>query len=500
MFSASGTDRGQSELIGVVLLFGLVVVTALSVLVIGGIAVNDVTDEVDIERALTEMRQADSRMGRGAFGQQGGQVVVFGQSDSTAEVQSGSSLAVTVNDRPDCRVDISMGSIVKQVESGGTVAYEGGGVWREGEGGEVTMVSPPDLQYKNGSVTFPMVSMANATTGQVNSLEVKKNATASRKRNKEIRETFRQEACNPPQNMTLTVSSDYYQGWGEYMEARIASNVTYNDENRTVTTTLDRVGGTWGASNSSVQVNRDFTASVRVLGSELSGSGYDWGGRGWYIFHAPVSMSVIVDGERTYPWLENPDADEEGIKYNINDPANPDEHEYTFSGEAGSNVTVEATSWFPSGYEWADKTVERNYRTYNQRRATGIAEYQGDDGERISIDSSDTDELNLVILRDGDALPSWGEAASYQRDMEDMLGSDRVGVNEDGEKVVELDDNQAVFVYELSTEVDDMDEARESGDPDFNDAVVLFQLEEADQAENNFFVHVTVSQVEVTEG
>lgn len=488
-----GADRGQSELIGIVLLFGLVVITATSVFVIGGIAINDVSQEVDLERALTEMRQADSRMSRVAFGQQGGQVVVFGESDSAAEVKRGSSLTVTMNGNASCRADITMGSIVKHVEDGGTVAYEGGGVWRETDGGGVTMVSPPDLQYRNGSVTFPMVSLANASTGQVNSLEVRENETASRERNREIRDAL--SACYPPKNMTITIQSDYYKGWGSYMESRIASNITYDHDDRTVTTTLDRLGGTWSADNSSVQVDRNFTASVEVLGTELSGVGYNYF-RGYYITHAPITMSVIVDGEPRSPWPASPtmSADDRAIQYNVNDPDNPEEYSYRFTGEGGTNITVEATSYFGSDYEWADNETERNGYTYDQVRP------RESNGERITIDSDDADEKNLLILRDGDTFPTWAEAASYQRDMEEMLGSDRIGENEDGEKIVELEENQAVFIYELSTEVDNYDEARGSGDPDFNDAVVLFELEQADQAEQNFYVHVTVSQVQVSEG
>lgn len=494
MSRLSNSDRGQSELIGIVLLFVLVIVTATSVFVIGGIAVNDVTEEVDLERALTEMRQADSRMSRVAFGQQGGQVVVFGESDSTAEVEKGSSLTVTLNDNSTCREEITMGSIVKQVDGGGTVGYEGGGVWRESDGG-VTMVSPPDLQYKNGSITFPMVSLANATGNQVTALEVRKNATASRQRNQEIRSTFRQDGCNPPKNMTLTVQSDYYEGWGQYIESRISENVTYDDENRTVTTTVNRIGGLWSTGNSSVQVDRNFTASVRVLGTELSGAGYTWP-EGYYISHAPISMSVIVDGEYRRPWPSNPSpaGAPDAIQYNVNDPDNPEEYVYRFSDEAGTNITVEATSYFAADYKWAENTTERGGRTYDQLRPTDS------NGQRITIDSSDDDEKNLVVLGDGDELPTWAEAASYQRDMEEMLGSERIGENENGTKTVKLDENQAVFVYELSTDVDDYDDARGPGDPDFNDAVVLFELEQAQEAEDNFFVHITVSQVQVTEG
>ena len=498
----SGADRGQSELIGIVLLFGLVIVTATSVFVIGGIAINDVSEEVDLERGLTEMRQADSRMSRVAFGQQGGQVVVFGESDSPAEVQKGSSLRITMNgNHSRCGADIPMGSIVKHVDGGGTIAYEGGGVWRESEGGGVTMVSPPDLQYKNGSVNFPMVSLANATTGQVNSLQITKNVSASQQRNEQLNSTFNDPDCKPPKNMTITVQSDYYEGWGEYMEKRIASNVTYDDGNRTASTTLDRIGETWAASESSVQVDRNFSATVRVLGTALSGSADSIYGP--YIFYDPITMSVNIDGDHHYPWPENPDPTVEpwAIRHDINDPDKPEQYEYQFTGKGGTNISVEATSYFGSDRRWAENITTYRNVTYNgeeypveylQRRSTDV------EGERISIDSSKEDEKNLVVLEDGDELPSFGEASVYQRSIEDMLGADRIGT-EDGEEIVVLDENQAVFVYELSEPNADPDNADGSGDPDYNDAVVLFELDRAEQAESNFFIHVSVSQVQVEE-
>ncbi|WP_435128638.1 DUF7289 family protein [Halobaculum sp. D14] len=480
-------DRGQSEVIGVVLLFGLVIATAATVTLLGGMAIQDATQEVTMEQAVLEMRQADSRMSRVAYGRQGGQVVIFGESDSPVRVRKGSSVTITVNDRATCRVEITMGSIVKTVEGSGKVAYEGGGVWRK-RNGDVSMVSPPALQYKNGTITFPMVSLANVSIGEVDSLKVTKNVSASRARTRQIRQTFAQPPCNPPRNLTLTVHSQFYKGWGKYLNERMSDDVTYDHANRSVTVSLVRMGGTWAAGDSQVQVDRNFTASVKVLGTELNGRIYD------YIQHTPITMSVIVDGDRVTPWA--PNAGESvpwAIRHNVNDPDAPEQYTYQFSGSAGANVTVAATSWYGEDYEEADNTTTRNGYTYRQLRPTDTS------GKWITVNSSQEGDGNLVILTDGEKLPTWAEAAGYQRNITEIIGQERL-YDENGSKHVQLSETQALFIYELSTENANPDDARGSGDPDYNDAVVLFELERADEAENNFFVHVTVSQVRINDG
>jgi hypothetical protein len=60
-----------------------------------------------------------------------------------------------------------------------------------------------------------------------------------------------------------------------------------------------------------------------------------------------------------------------------------------------------------------------------------------------------------------------------------------------------LEDNQAIFLYELSDPDATPEAASGSGDPDYNDAVVLFELERAQSAGTDFHVHITASQVRV---
>jgi hypothetical protein len=479
--------RGQSEVLGVVLLIGLVLTTAAISVYIGSLALGDVALEVDGENAVQSMRQADSRLSRVAYKEESGQVVLFGGADESVSVHNDSRFVVTMNDDPACRVNVTMGSIVRELEGEQTVAYEGGGVWRTtGDGTE--MVSPPDLQYSDGTVNFPMVSLAGGVEGKTNRLTATKDVAASRQLAESIREDLSKPACAQPQNMTVTVEdSRYYRAWGEFFETRVGGTVTYDDANRRVSTHLAGLGEVWQSSSSNVTIQRNFSARVDVLATELSGSYYN------RIYYAPINFSVRIDDDRVEPWPPNPDATaDEIIRKDLNDPDKPERWTYSFDGEAGSTVSVEATSWYADDNEYADNlTIERNGYTYYQVRPRDTDDGRPDNGERISIDST-TDDPNLVVLGDGDEVPSFEEASPYQRGLDDVLDDK---VDENGR--LQLKETQAVFLYELSDPDATPADAEDPGDPDYNDAVVLFELERATDAGTDFHVHITASQVRV---
>ncbi|MDS0293149.1 DUF7289 family protein [Halogeometricum luteum] len=482
--------RAQSEVLGVVLLVGLVATTATITVYIGSLALRDVSVETDGENAVQSMRQADSRLSRVAYKEESGQVVLFGGADESVTVRDDSRFVVTMNDDPACRVNVTMGSIVRELDDGRTVAYEGGGVWRTtAEGAE--MVSPPDLQYRDGTVNFPMVSLSGPLDGQTNRLTATKDVAASRELARQVREELSKPACAQPQNMTVTVEqSAYYRAWGEFFEKRVGGEMTYDDDERTVSTHLTGLGEVWQSGSSNVTIQRNFSARVDVLATELSGS--SWG----RIYYAPINFSVRIDGEAVEPWPANPDPyADEIIAKDLNDPDKPEQWSYSFDGEAGSTVSVEATSWYAADNEWADnRTVERNGDTYYQVRPRDTDGRYPNDGERISIDST-TDDPNLVVLGDGDRVPSFEEAAPYQLGLEEILGDK---IDEDGR--LRLDENQAVFLYELSDPDATPEAAAGSGDPDYNDAVVLFELERAQSAGTDFHVHIAANQVRVVSG
>jgi len=232
------TDRrGQSEPLAVVLLVGLTIVGAGSVVVFGAGAIDDSTSSVDVGQAEHALTQLDSKTS----------LVAHGSSDTQR-------VRLTRNNRGNVAIDEDAGRMTVRIVNGThgdetimneslgavsydrertTLAYQGGGVWRaDGDGNGSTMVSPPEFHYQQGTLTLPLVRLRG---DDVSGREVRitqagptdghyPNATRS----------------NPLTQGTVfvTVQSRYYRAWGTFFAERTSGNVTYDDANRTATIEL----------------------------------------------------------------------------------------------------------------------------------------------------------------------------------------------------------------------------------------------------------------------
>jgi len=225
--------RGQSSVLGVALLFGVVIAGSVSIVVLGATALNDTEDQLSVQRAQKVLTQFDSDAALVALGNTDIQSVSFGdvRADDfethngtgwmriTVENQTGMSTTTVLNQ--------TLGSITYE-GTDVTLAYQGGGVWKQSGDGSV-MVSPPEFHFRNGTLTLPVVNVTGAPTldGQ---------ASVS---HTETTKKFPDPAAgneNPLANheVTVTVKNDYYEGWGRYFEERTDGEVTY-DHSRNVT-------------------------------------------------------------------------------------------------------------------------------------------------------------------------------------------------------------------------------------------------------------------------
>jgi len=222
-------NRGVSEVVGIVLLFGLVLAGAAIVLVTGMEASDGIQEENRLEAAETSMQEFDSRISSLSDGREVTTLDATNspnrKSGSVSVNESESRVTFRLNGTDACSASVELGSIRYTDDSGRWVAYEGGGVWRN-DGGRTVMASPPDLDYVNGTVNF----VANNISGRVDTTsdvkatrDVPESAEQTRTFMEELLTTSSGEPCMPRETLHVEVTSPYYRAWADYFRAEFPS-------------------------------------------------------------------------------------------------------------------------------------------------------------------------------------------------------------------------------------------------------------------------------------
>ncbi|WP_336358229.1 DUF7289 family protein [Haloarcula sp. CGMCC 1.6347] len=231
-------------------------------------------------------------------------------------------------------------------------------------------------------------------------------------------------------------------------------------------------------------------ATIELKGAELEGS------NGYQITHTKVDMDLVVNnqsGDHEIPLWRDVGYDFEDGDVNgphaerrlINDDY-PDPYEFTKTFEANSNFSVTATSYHCYETTYTDIRFKIDGTNYYTKRCSSPGSV------RISTDESST---NADILADGEVIPGYGQAGKAQRKLTDMLGEQRLTELDNGSARLNLADGEFVYLYELSQDNANPENAYGYGDPDYNDAVVIFRTNsiENEVAEPRFsFVDVDV--------
>jgi len=254
--------RGQSNPIALVLIFGLVIAATTVLLVVGGVAITDTQDQLNMESAEKAMTQLDSQASLVALGQSRSQTVSLGSTGSNSYQVSASAGSMTVtytdsSDRSEIQLmSAEMGAIVYEGDDGSHVAYQGGGVWRSGENGGATMVSPPEFHYEDGTLTLPLVTVSNDATLDGNAI-IKQGTTSRAYPNETLKNPLKGGA------ITITVQSQYHEGWYRYLNSRTQGTVEHDPGNQTVEMTL------------TVPIEAKFESSVATVAEDGITGGED---------------------------------------------------------------------------------------------------------------------------------------------------------------------------------------------------------------------------------
>jgi len=221
--------RGQSHVLGLVLLVGIVAMGSTLVLLFGASGLEAYESAAEIEHAEHSLLE---------FTHNTKTTVATGQSPSDVSLGPFDRGHVAMRDEAG-RVTItrdndSGGTEVLYNESLGTltyvngdteIAYQGGGVWRT-DGGGSTTVSEPGIDYRNGTLTFSIVHLdGSQVRGTVIDGTVRRAATPE-----QVDLDGRSNRTRASVAVQIAIESAYCSAWEQELEDSLEGNVTESCE------------------------------------------------------------------------------------------------------------------------------------------------------------------------------------------------------------------------------------------------------------------------------
>jgi Mg-chelatase subunit ChlD len=233
-------DRGVSEVVGYVLLVGMVVGGMSLVLLAGGTAIEDLRDQSSGEAASLGMGEFDARVGSLATSginetgvrfptrQVNRMDVVPNSSASSGRIH------IAVNEGPNsCAATVPMSTVTYE-RDGETIGYQAGGIWRSPVGSDSSaMATPPDFDFEDGTLDAKVVNLSGEFTER--RVTVRKLAALSGRQTNEIEEELFNgtTACRRPDNVTVRINSTFHQAWARHVRKEV-STVPATDRDVTV--------------------------------------------------------------------------------------------------------------------------------------------------------------------------------------------------------------------------------------------------------------------------
>ena len=228
-------ERGQSEVIGVVLLLGITIAAVTATVAMGSVALGLVTDEAQSASVENGMSQLSSQSGLVALGEADARRFDLGsiEGGQLRLNENAGRVEVRIENGTDGETTVYNDSIgaLEYVGEERTIALQGGGVWTASNGYS-QMISPPEYHYRGTTLTFPIVRLTGTDqTPQRGTGVIRRSAGDP----DAVTET-----ANPLENGTVVVEvqSDYYEGWYEFFSQRADGSVTKYDANQTTVARL----------------------------------------------------------------------------------------------------------------------------------------------------------------------------------------------------------------------------------------------------------------------
>jgi hypothetical protein len=264
----SDDDRGQSNVVGYLLVLAIIIGGTSLVVVLGADALEQTNSVSELKRAEQTMTLFDSRAAMVALGTSDTQSLNVKQQSGEFETDpdAGYISIKHVNYEEGATEEVynqSLGAVVYE-NNDRRIAYQGGGVWRLDPRGEARMVSPPEFHYRGATLTLPIIQVQGQSSASGSpSVSVSSDGDARRvypntsadlgAGNNGTGAPYDYQGTdrhyrNPVKNGTVRVfvHSEYYQGWANYFDQRTSGEVRVYDSNQTVRLTLVSLAGSLG--------------------------------------------------------------------------------------------------------------------------------------------------------------------------------------------------------------------------------------------------------------
>jgi len=247
MSTRGGVSRGQSEVLGTVLLIGIVILGSLAVAgmafgAFGG--TQEQSDREAIEHALLDIRSAAAA------------VAMEGETSRTIQFHPPEGAQVSMTDKGSITIEHidwdppneTEPEILHEVtDLGGfevqygdvSYAFEGGGIFRY-EDGQGHMVSPPHIAYRDLTATIPILRVEGAGAKAGPTQITISPGEHIRPAYPDPEQTYEGDANRTYDNpvmegsINITVQSKYYEGWAQFFRQYTDGHVWLDHENETV--------------------------------------------------------------------------------------------------------------------------------------------------------------------------------------------------------------------------------------------------------------------------
>jgi len=233
-FGGGRSDRGQSELVGTVLILGLSMAVIGTSVALGGVALGDLVSTAESNNVENGMSHLSSKLSLVALGDADSQRFSLGlMREGTVTVQPGAGSITISNVTADSRTKLFQTELGAIVYSGGEreIAYQGGGIWTK-QNGNGRLTSPPEYHYRGTTLTLPIIQVSGEgaiggrPTGQITPVGESTDAVPN--------------VPTPLENGTveIKIQSEYYEGWYDYLTQRTEGSTRIYHANETVVSTL----------------------------------------------------------------------------------------------------------------------------------------------------------------------------------------------------------------------------------------------------------------------